>query len=130
MYRYTHQLFLTPNSVYAVVYNVLNREEQTEQELDFWFHSIGQRGLNSVCLLIGTHFDSVDTEQRKQRCLSFSQTIKYRFSSMIRYSIFIDSIADIGMEELAQRLEQIGQKLVGCLQIMFLTNILLTTILF
>src|SRR3989338_7405355 len=61
VYRYTHQLFLTPNAIYLVLFKIRdgNRSE-TLNELRFWLHSIAARTANAAqVLLVGTHLDQV-----------------------------------------------------------------------
>src|SRR3989338_2599306 len=61
LYRYTHQLFLTPNAIYLVLFKISDTSRsETLKELHFWLNSIAARTANAAqVLLVGTHLDQV-----------------------------------------------------------------------
>ncbi|MDP1602858.1 MAG: protein kinase, partial [Legionella sp.] len=68
VYRYTHQLFLSSNSLYLVLFKLTDPEAQSLEELRFWLSSIASRAKQAHVLLIGTHLDAM--QQRSGKTVS------------------------------------------------------------
>ena len=63
VYCYTHQLFLSDNAIFLVMFQLTTAEEDTNGKLTYWIDSILQRAPNSSCVLIGTctcYFTEID----------------------------------------------------------------------
>lgn len=55
-YQATHQFFLSPQSMYILVFDLLRPEEEFSQ-VSFWLHLINERAPDSPVILVGTHCD-------------------------------------------------------------------------
>lgn len=53
LYYSTHQIFLSEESIYLLVFNSLN----PTNKLEYWLQTIQVRAPNSVVFLVGTHAD-------------------------------------------------------------------------
>ena len=64
-YYATHQCFLSERSMYLLVWNVKHGEEGIK-ELKPWLDNIALRAPHSCVLIVGTHLDEVDDNERSQ----------------------------------------------------------------
>ena len=64
-YYATHQCFLSERSLYLLLFNLKHKEEGV-QELRPWLESISFRAPNSLVIIVGTHLDEVNDEERKE----------------------------------------------------------------
>lgn len=52
----THQFFLSPHSMYIIVFNLLHPEEENSF-IEYWLKTIHERSPNSAIIICGTHSD-------------------------------------------------------------------------
>ena len=65
-YYATHQCFLSPRSLYLLLFNLKDKEKGV-QELKPWLNNIALRAPRSCVIIIGTHLDEVvDEEEREE----------------------------------------------------------------
>ncbi len=62
-YYATHQCFLSERSLYLLLFN-LKHGEKGVQELKPWLNNIALRAPNSLVIIVGTHLDQVNDEER------------------------------------------------------------------
>jgi GTPase SAR1 family protein len=78
VYYATHQFFLTPFSIYILVYNMMDLT-QAEMRLEFWIHSIKSHVPHPQIILVATHHDesnSAMVERSKVMCQKFAEAHK------------------------------------------------------
>nr|XP_002736404.1 PREDICTED: leucine-rich repeat serine/threonine-protein kinase 1-like [Saccoglossus kowalevskii] len=63
-YYVIHQCFLTPNTLYMVVWDLTLGEEGIDQ-LEPWLSNIHARAPDSMVILVGTHLDALSLQKRK-----------------------------------------------------------------
>jgi GTPase SAR1 family protein len=77
IYYAVHQLFLSPNALYLVVWDIRRRPE--EARVSFWLNSIQTRAPNAAVVLVGTHVDAIgDIKTRKYQVCCCRQQIDRR----------------------------------------------------
>ena len=64
VYYTTHSFFLTPNTIYLVVFDLSRDDDQQMRRIDYWIQSIQTRAGASLSyiLLVGTHSDEASPE--------------------------------------------------------------------
>ena len=104
VYRYTHQLFLSDNSLCLVMYRVTTPDEEARHQLMYWMDSVFQRAPNAMCLLVGTcarNFPEVYAESRVREHLGHLQ---YRYGQRVCGGVAIDSMFNYGFPALRKEL--------------------------
>ena len=64
-YYATHQCFLSPRSLYLLLFNLKDKEKGV-QELKPWLNNIALRAPRSCVIIIGTHLDEVANEEERE----------------------------------------------------------------
>ena len=64
-YYATHQCFLSPRSLYLLLFNLKDKEKGVE-ELKPWLNNIALRAPRSCVIIIGTHLDEVASEEERE----------------------------------------------------------------
>jgi internalin A len=100
VYRYTHQLFLSDNSLCLILYNVTTAPNDATAQLLYWVESVAHRAPNAVCLLIGTHACEMDTEIAQTFLARQMTILKSKFPHQLRDSFLIDSHNEFGLSSL------------------------------
>ena len=101
-YYATHQCFLTERSLYLLLFNLKHKEEGV-QELRPWLNNIALRAPNSLVIIVGTHLDEVNDEERAE----VDQILQSAGALAITYKNKL-KIAEILPVGLAGRIENIG----------------------
>jgi internalin A len=110
VYRYTHQLFLSDNSLCLVMFRLTTVEEEAQKQLTYWMDSLLQRAPDVACLVIGTcacDFPEEIINLRVNYHLSF---LRERYGERICGAIAIDSMVDYGFTGLKKELVQIAHQ--------------------
>ena len=100
-YYTTHQCFLSQHSLYLLVFN-LTHGEAGVLELKPWLSNIALRAPKSCVIIVGTHLDKIDDENREEMyaLLQKVQQLASTFENL--------SIAEIIPVGLKDRIEKIG----------------------
>ena len=64
-YYATHQCFLSPRSLYLLLFNLKDKEKGV-QELKPWLNNLALRAPRSCVIIIGTHLDEVANEEERE----------------------------------------------------------------
>ena len=98
----THQCFLTERTLYLLLFNLKHKEEGV-QELKPWLNNIALRAPNSLVIIVGTHLDEVDDEERAEvdQILWSAATLASAYTNKLK-------IAEILPVGLTGRIENIG----------------------
>ena len=64
-YYATHQCFLSPRSLYLLLFNLKDKEKGV-QELKPWLNNIALRAPRSCVIIIGTHLDEVANKEERE----------------------------------------------------------------
>ena len=102
-YYATHQCFLTERSLYLLLFNLKHKEEGV-QELRPWLNNIALRAPNSLVIIVGTHLDEVNEEERAEvdqilqsaGALASSYTAKLKIAEILPVGL-IGRIENIGL---------------------------------
>ena len=108
VYRYTHQLFLSDNSLCLIVYRVTTVDEEALRQVTYWMDSVLQRAPNAVCLLIGTHARSFPDDVAETRLTRLTSLAKERFGEKVCGCVAVDSLNGFGFHNLRDALIQIA----------------------
>jgi Leucine-rich repeat (LRR) protein/GTPase SAR1 family protein len=102
IYYPTHQFFISPRSIYLIVFNMV--DEQSSR-VEYWLNTVQSRAANPTVILVGTHLDD-------KRCTStfiaelqssFEERYKKRFPC-IKAVTFVSCHTSKGLEELKDTL--------------------------
>jgi hypothetical protein len=104
MYRYTHQLFLSDNSLCAILFNLMGEEMSVHSQLCFWMESVLQRAPQATCILIGTHCQSIDVTLSNERLKTQLALLDRVYPSRVSAAYLIDSLTDYGTDSLLEGL--------------------------
>lgn len=110
VYRYTHQLFLSDDSLCLILYRLTTPEEQVAPQLTYWVDSVLQRAPNAACLLIGTcahHYEESVSAARVSAHLKF---LRERYGQRIIGATAIDSLHNVGIGALKKLLVDAATK--------------------
>ena len=101
-YYATHQCFLTERSLYLLLFNLRHKEEGV-QELRPWLNNIALRAPNSLVIIVGTHLDEVNDEERAEvdQILQSAGALASSYTNKLK-------IAEILPVGLTGRIENIG----------------------
>ena len=101
-YYATHQCFLTERSLYLLLFNLKHKEEGV-QELRPWLNNIALRAPNSLVIIVGTHLDEVNDEERAEvdQILQSARALAITYKNKLK-------IAEILPVGLTGRIENIG----------------------
>ena len=109
VFRYSHQLFLTDQSICLVVFDLKLPKERNFDEIEFWLQCLKRRAPNALCLLIGTHCKKVGNAD--ERCLKYLKEMEYRFPSIkIGGSVAIDSVEGLNLSKLQKAIITLARK--------------------
>ena len=107
VYRYTHQLFLSGNSIYVVLFDLSQPFPSISSQLTYWLDSIGHRTQDSEIILVGTHASVVP---RKKTKLVLEQVVR-KFG---RYAtgdvLVVDSLNGEGLENMKTVLSEVAKQ--------------------
>ena len=110
VYRYTHQLFLSDNSVCLVMFRLTTPDEEVCKQLTYWIDSVLQRAPDAICMIIGTcgwNFSEAESKMRMQKHLEFVQK---RYGNKISGGVVIDSLYDYGFKDLKKELLRVTKQ--------------------
>ena len=101
-YYATHQCFLSERSLYLLLFNLKHKEEGV-QELRPWLSNIALRAPNSLVIIVGTHLDEVNDEERTEvdQILQSAGALASSYTNKLK-------IAEILPVGLTGRIENIG----------------------
>jgi internalin A len=121
VYRYTHQLFLSDNSVCLVMFRLTTEDETARKQQTYWMDSVLQRAPSAACLLVGTcasNFPEAVADSRLQSHLSF---LRERYGDRICGAVAIDSLHDFGYKMLKKALVKVTKQKVSFWNALFAT---------
>ena len=108
IYKYTHQLFISDNSLCLILFDVTKDQHSSSSHLLFWFENVVLRAPHSTCVLIGTHGGSNPSEGKTH--LKYQQKLlESRFPGFIQNTFLVDSLTDFGIKELKSKLLDLAQ---------------------
>ena len=113
VYRYTHQLFLSDNSICLVMFRLTTAEEEAHWQLTYWMDSVLQRAPNASCVLIGTCARKFPEGVANLRIKRHLDSLKSQFGDRVCGAIAIDSLHDFGFSILKMELVRLASKMVG-----------------
>ena len=64
-YRTTHRCFLSPSSLYLLVFNLKDKERGV-QEMESWLNDIALQARGCCVIIVGTHLDEVAKKERSE----------------------------------------------------------------
>ena len=110
VYRYTHQLFLSDNSVCLVTFRLTTPDEEVRKQLVYWMDSILQRAPNADCLMVGTHSCHFPSEVVHLRIQTHLRYLKDRYGDRISGGVAIDSLNNVGFKDLKKELLRVTKQ--------------------
>ena len=106
VYRYTHQLFMSGNSIYVVLFNLSHPIPSICSQLTYWLDSIGHRAGDSEMILVGTHASVVPREKKKQ---VLEQVVR-KFGGYVKRDVLVvDSLSGEGLNTMKKALSEVAR---------------------
>ena len=106
VYRYTHQLFMSGNSIYVVLFNLSHPIPSICSQLMYWFDSIGHRAADSEMILVGTHASVVPREKKKQ----VLEQVVHQFGGYVKQDVVVvDSLSGEGLNTMKKALSEVAR---------------------
>ena len=109
MYQYTHQIFLTENALYLVLFRLNEPAHKCVEQAKFWLDSIIARvPKGAVVVLLGTHADLVTPADIDPRLDKVENIIRGMYSTELRFhkALAISPKTGLNMKKLLQRLHE------------------------
>jgi GTPase SAR1 family protein len=110
VYRYTHQLFLSDNSLCLITYRLTTNEEESRRQLFYWMDSVLQRAPNATCLLVGTCAHNFPDDVAKQKLITQLKELRGHFGDRIGTAVAIDSLHGSGFSALKTEITKLAAK--------------------
>ena len=105
-YRYTHQLFLSGNSIYVILFNLSDPLLSICSQLKYWLDSIGHCAEDSETILVGTHA-SIVSRKKKEQVL---EQVVQRFGHFVKRDVLVvDSLSGKGLKDLMKALSEVAR---------------------
>ena len=106
VYRYTHQLFMSGNSIYVILFNLSHPLLSICSQLTYWLDSIGHRAEDSEMILVGTHASSVPHEKKKQ----VLEQVVQKFRRYVKRDVLVvDSLSGEGLNGMKKALSEVAR---------------------
>ena len=106
VYRYTHQLFLSGNSIYVILFNLSHPIPSICLQLTYWLDSIGYRAEDSKMILVGTHA-SVVPRERQEHVL---EQVIHQFGENVKRDVLVvDSLSGEGLKSMKKALLEVAR---------------------
>ena len=106
VYRYTHQLFMSGNSIYVVLFNLSHPLPSICSQLTYWLDSIGHRADDSEIILVGTHASVVPREKKKQ----VLEQVVHQFGGYVKRDVVVvDSLSGEGLNTMKKALSEVAR---------------------
>ena len=106
VYRYTHQLFLSGNSIYVVLFNLSHPILSICSQLTYWLDSISHRVGDSEMILVGTHASVVPREKKEQ----VLKQLDYKFGGYVKRDVVVvDSLSGEGLNTMKKVLSEVAR---------------------
>ena len=106
VYRYTHQLFMSGNSIYVVLFNLSHSLPSICSQLTYWLDSISHRAGDSELLLVGTHASVVPREKMEQML----EQVAHKFGRYVnRNGVVVDSLSGEGLNIMKKALSEVAR---------------------
>ena len=106
VYRYTHQLFLSGNSIYVILFNLSHPIPSICSQLTYWLDSIGHRAEDSEMMLVGTHASVVPREKKKL----VLQQVVHEFGEHVKRDVLVvDSLSGEGLKSMKKALAEVAR---------------------
>ncbi|KAK3754845.1 hypothetical protein QZH41_011322 [Actinostola sp. cb2023] len=103
-YYATHQCFLSHRSLYIVMWKVTDGEKGVN-EIEPWLLNIQARAPDSPCIIVGTHYDMLTTEEKRSNLVpDLQQMIKDRYIAR-EFGGGIQTPRDRGLPRVMNRIE-------------------------
>ena len=105
VYRYTHQLFMSDDSIYIVLFNLSHSIPSICSQLTYWFDSISHRAQDSEIILVGTHASVVPNRKKKQ----VKKQVVEKFGGYVKRDVLVvDSLNGDGLENMKNALSEVA----------------------
>ena len=106
VYRYTHQLFMSGNSIYVILFNLSHPIPSICSQLMYWLDSIGHRVQDSKMMLVGTHASVVSREKKKQAL----EQVVHKFGGYVKRDVLVvDSLSGEGLNGMKKALAEVAR---------------------
>ena len=106
VYRYTHQLFLSGNSIYVILFNLSHPIPSICSQLTYWLDSIGHRAEDSEMMLVGTHASVVPREKKKE----LLEQVVHKFGGQVKRDVMVvDSLSGEGLKSMKKVLAEVSR---------------------
>ena len=106
VYRYTHQLFMSGNSIYVVLFDLSHPLPSICSQLMYWLDSIGHRAADSEIILVGTHASVVPREKKKQ----VLEQVAHQFGGYVKRDVVVvDSLSGEGLNTMKKALSEVAR---------------------
>ena len=106
VYRYTHQLFMSGNSIYVVLFNLSQPILSICSQLTYWLDSIGHRAGDLEMILVGTHASIVPREKKKQ----VLEQVVHQFGGHVKRDVLVvDSLSGEGLNTMKKVLSEVAR---------------------
>ena len=106
VYRYTHQLFMSGNSIYVILFNLSHPIPSICSQLTYWLDSIGHRAEDSEMILVGTHASVVPREKKEQ---ALEQVVQ-QFGGYVKQDVLVvDSLSGEGLSSMKKALAEVAR---------------------
>lgn len=106
LYTYTHQFFLTNQSICLVLFNLSTPLEEERLHLIHWLESVKSHAPECGCVLIGTHLSLVGNSEGKRRCLEQFEYV-HSLYPFVTHWISVDSITGDGVTQVSKVLKEL-----------------------
>ena len=107
VYRYTHQLFMSGNSIYVILFNLSDPIPLICSQLAYWLDSIGHRVEDSEMILVGTHASVVRGDKKKQ----VLEQVAHKFGRYVKKEdvLVVDSLSGEGLNRMKKALSKVAR---------------------
>src|SRR3990167_2836282 len=114
VYHYTHQLFLSENAVYLVLFRLNEPTRRSLKQVKFWLDSIVARTRGgAVVLLVGTHADRVPADEQIPRLTELVESVQRFYSNQevsFHTAIAVSPKSGHNMKALREAIYQASQR--------------------
>src|SRR3990167_4792126 len=114
VYHYTHQLFLSENAVYLVLFRLNEPARRSLKQVKFWLDSIVARTRGgAVVMLVATHADRVPAEEQIPRLTEMVEIVQRLYSKnevRLHAAIAVSPKSGQNMKEFREALYQAAQQ--------------------
>ena len=107
VYRYTHQLFMSGNSIYVILFKLSDPIPLICSQLAYWLDSIGHRVKGSEMILVGTHASVVRGDKKEQ----VLEQVAHKFGRYVKKEdvLVVDSLSGEGLNSLKKALSKVAR---------------------